>query len=34
MPRSDSGDTPPDFIALDPERTIHLGSFSKTIAPG
>jgi 2-aminoadipate transaminase len=28
------GDTPPDFIALDRERTIHLGSFSKTIAPG
>ncbi|MFI4983289.1 MAG: PLP-dependent aminotransferase family protein, partial [Nevskiales bacterium] len=25
---------PPAFIALDPERTIHLGSFSKTIAPG
>jgi 2-aminoadipate transaminase len=24
----------PDFIALDPDRSIHLGSFSKTIAPG
>jgi DNA-binding transcriptional MocR family regulator len=24
----------PDFIALDPDRTIHLGSFSKTVAPG
>lgn len=28
------GPTPPPFIALAPERTIHLGSFSKTIAPG
>jgi 2-aminoadipate transaminase len=28
------GPTPPDFLALAPERTIHLGSFSKTIAPG
>lgn len=25
---------PPAFLALDPERTLHLGSFSKTIAPG
>lgn len=24
----------PDFIALAPERSVHLGSFSKTIAPG
>ena len=24
---------PPSFLALDAERTIHLGSFSKTIAP-
>lgn len=28
------GETPPPFLALDPERVIHLGSFSKTIAPG
>jgi 2-aminoadipate transaminase len=28
------GATPPPFIALDPQRSIHLGSFSKTIAPG
>ncbi len=28
------GKVPPPFLALDPERTIHLGSFSKTIAPG
>jgi 2-aminoadipate transaminase len=28
------GETPPPFLTLDPERTIHLGSFSKTIAPG
>jgi 2-aminoadipate transaminase len=27
-------DSPPDFITLAPERSIHLGSFSKTIAPG
>jgi len=26
--------TPPPFMALAPERTVHLGSFSKTIAPG
>jgi DNA-binding transcriptional MocR family regulator len=25
---------PPSFLALDPRRVIHLGSFSKTIAPG
>jgi 2-aminoadipate transaminase len=25
---------PPSFIALAPERTVHLGSFSKTVAPG
>lgn len=25
---------PPSFLALDAERTVHLGSFSKTIAPG
>jgi 2-aminoadipate transaminase len=24
---------PPSFLALDAERTVHLGSFSKTIAP-
>jgi DNA-binding transcriptional MocR family regulator len=28
------GEMPPDFIELAPEHTIHLGSFSKTIAPG
>jgi DNA-binding transcriptional MocR family regulator len=28
------GETPPPFLALDPERVVHLGSFSKTIAPG
>ncbi|MCB2074130.1 MAG: PLP-dependent aminotransferase family protein [Novosphingobium sp.] len=28
------GPTPPPLIALAPDRTIHLGSFSKTIAPG
>jgi 2-aminoadipate transaminase len=27
-------EAPPPFLALDPERVIHLGSFSKTIAPG
>jgi len=26
-------DAPPPFIALAPDRAIHLGSFSKTIAP-
>jgi 2-aminoadipate transaminase len=25
---------PPSLLALDPDRVIHLGSFSKTIAPG
>jgi len=25
---------PPSFLALDAERTVYLGSFSKTIAPG
>jgi len=29
-----TGDFPPSFMALAPERTVHLGSFSKTIAPG
>lgn len=24
---------PPGFLALDPDRTVHFGSFSKTIAP-
>ena len=28
------GPVPPPLIALDSERVIHLGSFSKTIAPG
>jgi 2-aminoadipate transaminase len=27
-------DFPPSFMALAPERTVHLGSFSKTVAPG
>lgn len=27
-------EAPPPFVALDPERAVHLGSFSKTIAPG
>ena len=26
-------EAPPSFLALDPDRTVHLGSFSKTIAP-
>lgn len=29
-----AAETPAPFIALAPERTVHLGSFSKTIAPG
>jgi 2-aminoadipate transaminase len=29
-----SASTPPPFMVLAPERTVHLGSFSKTIAPG
>ncbi|MCB2076793.1 MAG: PLP-dependent aminotransferase family protein [Novosphingobium sp.] len=28
------GETPPSFAALDPDRGIDLGSFSKVIAPG
>lgn len=28
------GPSPPSYLALDPTRAIHFGSFSKTIAPG